>query len=117
MSKHTPGPWEYEDAGAQIFAEDGQRHIADVRGYGALSTAMGDAAACAQMDADGRLIAAAPDLLEACKKSLSALEGVVRICELHDSKLPEPLIDLVRDAIAKAEGARIPTRTSPAEDA
>ena len=68
MSKHTPGPWTVgaipvrtgpNNSGRDILSADGET-VATVIGVGHVGTSMGAAG-----DADARLIAAAPDLLEA----------------------------------------------------
>lgn len=62
---HTPGPWAVGDkrgvwVGPVVMANDGQRGVAFV---------------CGESDANARLIAAAPDLLEACDALFSRLLG------------------------------------------
>lgn len=97
MSKHTPGPW--------VFGQDGyslgngvvySRHpngnpkdICTVSGW------------AGEKIANARLIAAAPDLLDAlenCEKRLTNMVGMSDLCanELQSS------IDVARAAIAKA---------------
>ena len=96
MSRHTPGPWfvagyagEHDEAGAHIKASDGTSvaHTAPEGGGGWLSYV-----------ADARLIAAAPDLLE-------ALAGIV---EIGKRDMSNPKYDgyfkSARAAIAKAGG-------------
>lgn len=80
MSKHTPGPWQFvvENGERKIIA-DGQATMCDTRYY----------PWCPYNDADWRLIASAPDLLEACKAALSD---------------DQPYIEKCRAAIAKATG-------------
>ena len=58
---HTPGPWEArnQDAFLYIFGADGN-NIARIYGHGKT----------VPRDANARLIAAAPELLEACKAAL-----------------------------------------------
>lgn len=85
MSKHTPGPWELEIiTSAYVTACDGT-HIADVH-HGSTATAK------AEGSANARLIAAAPELLE-------ALEFVIR-------GVPDTWegVQKARAAIAKATG-------------
>lgn len=101
MSKHTPGPWWLKvahngDCGilaydTGVFAEA----YADIRHSGEDNR---DEAL-----ANARLIAAAPDLLEALK----AIN--VDICMVSASS---ENMRLVRDAIAKAEGVVAPTPSS-----
>lgn len=61
MSKHTPGPWELP------YLDDGyssrQAWITDAEGAQIASLEPGD-----NMDADARLMAAAPELLEAVQR-------------------------------------------------
>ena len=52
--KHTPGPWNDSDGYGDIIHGPNSEHIADVRGFGAKLP----------MDANGRVIAAAPEMLE-----------------------------------------------------
>lgn len=100
QTKHTPGPWVlaegyersdtsrhfvWSDAETPEEREDASRYcIATVepREHGET------------LDANARLIAAAPDLLEACKAALSELLRVS----------PSQASPIVRAAIAKAEG-------------
>jgi hypothetical protein len=69
---HTPGPWKYHDAGSIVMTEDGQMSVADIRGFGRLEKDFGLSAALKIMDKNGQLIAAAPELLEACQLFVSA---------------------------------------------
>lgn len=98
MSKHTPGPWE-----AII---DGPKN----RGKACLvrTTASSRRSLCIEASRSGdneeedfantRLIAAAPDLLEACKSIVDGWEN------WSDIGRAEKGIELVKAAIAKAEG-------------
>lgn len=85
MSKHTPGPWTAD--GTRVYIGDNPKDVGSV--------------------ANARLIAAAPDLLE-------ALKGVVATnCAQRALAYPDTFADLsfaiavdaARAAIAKAEGA------------
>ena len=79
---HTPGPWRSNDFSSSVYGYifgDNQ----------AICRVFLDGDEC---EANARLIAAAPDLLDACKKALYALKG-----REHDGFL--------RDAINKATGA------------
>lgn len=73
---HTPGPWKYHEGGAIVMTGDGQMSVADIRGFGKLETSLGTSQAIKIMDANGRLIADAPRMLELIR-------------ELHD--FAEPL--------------------------
>lgn len=79
QAKHTPGPWEAKLEGAWGWCvKAGKRYIAFR----------------IHKEADTRLIAAAPELLAACKQAEWQYE------QLGDSKA----IKMLRAAIAKAEG-------------
>jgi hypothetical protein len=86
MRKHTPGPW--------FAASEGSYKVASVTSNtGIYADTLPEAA---QIAADARLIAAAPDLLEALK---AARRFVVSSHEPVGSEL-----DDIDAAIAKAEG-------------
>ena len=87
MSRHTPGPWEFEIiTSSYVTAFDGT-HIADVH-HGRTATAK------AEGSANARLIAAAPDLLEALKEVFSDHDAVNRLSWVNRAAA----------AIAKATG-------------
>jgi hypothetical protein len=87
MSEHTPGPWRYMQGTHSVYTVDGK----------AIALAYGPRGiACGWRDANARLIAAAPDLLEALK----------RLCS-HGTRDHAQIAadwDFARAAIAKAEG-------------
>jgi hypothetical protein len=56
------------------------------------------------MDANAYLMAAAPDLLEACKAVMEAMEHIEKTDEFPDGVCPADLYTLAYEAIAKAEG-------------
>lgn len=88
-AKHTPGPWEFVLAGSGNYPEWyvslGNRGFLRLPATTDMDT----------MDADARLIAAAPDLLEALKTVEWHAPGS---CWIVDA-------DKIATAIAKAEGA------------
>lgn len=89
-TKHTPGPWEFEPTG------HGPGHIAaDCEGAirDGVATVWGRTSEDT-FDANARLIAAAPDLLAACKGLIENIDNP----DWSD-------IDKIRAAIARAEGA------------
>lgn len=94
MSKttHTPGPWTVGPRGASVYRPNGMR----IAALDAHADSLGLRAA------DARLMAAAPELLEACREAIKALNNY--------STEPVPLSvynrvsRLIVDAIAKAEG-------------
>ena len=88
MSGHTPGPW-------RIVQEDG---------YWVVRAANYDAVCRLYAGGNGDLIAAAPDLLEACKAGTEISERT--LAEDGGFRTPEAqaVYDMVCAAIAKAEG-------------
>lgn len=89
---HTPGPWEYD--GDYIFAAAIGGYIADPNTDDMTSgryVAKRDAQV--QIEANARLIAAAPDLL-------AALQGVLRVADRATDEF-----DAARAAIARATGS------------
>ncbi len=99
LAKHTPGPWKvsttYKDFAAGRAAivpwSDQGRTLAEVRPIKCYPAS--------EVAANARLIAAAPDLLAACKR-------MVRASENHGSRkqmMNAAMIEL-RAAIARAEG-------------
>ena len=91
MSEHTPGPWEVDEA-----TEAGGQNVRVVARHTDLSAVcrIGLPGADRVME-DARLIAAAPDLLAACKLCKELLDGGFT---LNQAKFA------VEDAINKAEG-------------
>ena len=85
MSKHTPGPW------TAYKAPNGDVQVDSPRG-----TIVTSGAITWVPNAD--LIAAAPELLEACKAILAALLANKRF------ETMQATLDATIDAIAKAEG-------------
>lgn len=106
MSKtqHTPGPWEYDtelaDAGNKSTPIYTEAPGADADLFEAVCIIPHDditAAGYTQIKANARLIAAAPDLLDALKEILDNAIVPYR----------GPMFDKARAAIAKATGERI----------
>ena len=95
-TSHTPGPWSYENEGQTVYVGDqieGQ-WIAQVRGWGWLQKLKNGEAV---QDANGRLIAAAPELLE-------ALQNIIDSVDKSHAVILVPLAANARAAIAKATG-------------
>ena len=85
---HTPGPWHYKKDGFRIsIGNQSTRHDYLAHNY-TVSTIDGNSL---QSEANARLIAAAPDLLEAAKEALHLAERGVA--------------ERLRYAIAKATGS------------
>ena len=97
-TKHTPGPWYaglYDTS--PNFLRVG-KHMAVGREGDDMLIAVCGTPGFATSEADARLIAAAPDLLAACKAMLELTET-----DHGDSEETDAAFDLARAAIAKAE--------------
>lgn len=117
-AKHTPGPWEFKLDSAHtdmsIWAEsvggvrmEKNRHkIADIRGWGHLSYLQN---AEEIQDSNGRLIAAAPELLEALESAKQFIEAVMGFSDgdlpYHVDESASEVLRLAQSAIDKAKGA------------
>ena len=118
MTKHTPGPWEVY-GGAQVIVRKPNRAGAMVPGnictvgLSPRQTSFGPRQdyqeALAERAANARLIAAAPDLLAACRDVLEFLDNGSPV---HPGCLLEQQI---REAVARAEGSE--TGPGPGKDA
>jgi|JI10StandDraft_1071094.scaffolds.fasta_scaffold488824_3 hypothetical protein len=92
---HTPGPWvvcpgtQFEDMEPRVLANGGRHAVASVKLTGNI-----------QKEANARLIAAAPELLEACQQALMQAEMDETT---HGRKFGWG--NVLRAAIAKATGA------------
>ena len=78
MGEHTPGPWEHKDG---TIIADGWLRVADLWTCNPNDPSIDIVACEAECDANARLIAAAPDLLEACRQLLltnSVLVGIAK---------------------------------------
>ena len=95
---HTPGPWRVRGGAASVYAFDIVGPKGEDIGYANQSDGADDPEVYPD-GANARLMAAAPDLLAACRAFLAADPGE------GYSPLEEAAIDLMRAAIAKAEGA------------
>lgn len=101
MAKHTPGPWKlHKTTKRGEFCWDYKIKSAD-------NSAICTIGPVAQ-DANGALIAAAPELYEALIVALPLLEGFDdgdRVqCDDGDDPIVAPVIAQVRAALAKARG-------------
>ena len=99
-TKHTPGPWEvwvdnFDNDYNEIVIQNEDSVIVDRVG----TLVSNDATDNAKLMADSKLIAAAPDLLDACKCALADLEGYQAWAETEDAN---KTIDELREAIQKA---------------
>ena len=88
MIKHTPGEW--EQSGCSVYSKGTAKPICLMSGP----------AEQEEREANARLIAAAPDLLEACKQILAYHErGVAK----NQPVLSNHFLKIIEQAIAKAE--------------
>ena len=91
--KHTPGPWKADYNGTlghiKAIINDGERATPTVAKYNAITLCVPEE----EQKANGALIAAAPELLEALKN-----------IENDDNRIPKTIWDMRNKAIAKAEG-------------
>jgi len=71
-TKFTPWPWEYEPHGQMIMTDNGQKMIADIRGWGWIQyLPEGEKI----QDANGYLIAAAPDMYMVLEEVFDEVEN------------------------------------------
>ena len=100
MNKHTPGPWQHGDL------DDGDTIYVFGRGEDTLVCEVNDT----DLDADeaegnARLIAAAPELLAACKAAVEYAETCRDIPEFSSGYcIGTDHLEAIKAAIAKAEG-------------
>jgi len=97
-TQHTPGPWHWDGNPCNYDKEQEAPWLVDAN-Y-SFPPILGGTITC-QSDADARLIAAAPDLLEALKNLLAQYSTVH---ETGDMEM-QSAIDFAHTAIAKATGA------------
>lgn len=98
-AKHTPGPWSYDmnrHTHDYVIFREGAQHSDHVRKWGCIDDGgvVGSSEWIWIEEADARLIAAAPDLLEALRLALNWLD----FTGLHDTTS-------LHDTIARATGA------------
>lgn len=94
--KHTPGPWRNMTNQVETMPDKGGAVICEVFALeGEDRHALG-----VEADANARLIAAAPELLDVCEIAL----GVFAWARDHGAQNIEPIADMARAAIAKATG-------------
>jgi len=96
MSRHTPGPWTFDwnVARLDVFSADASRLVATLR-RSAISSVIDSSAI-----ANARLIAAAPELLEALQRTLNWLTSYPG----EGTMGPDGPYEQARAAIAKATG-------------
>ena len=110
---HTPGPWvvvKDRNKVRRIFAGEGGPQVATASVFANWMPVERSADAHAVADANARLIAAAPDLLEALQ---SAQESIATFIGVHGYPSDSGARDVLREveaAIARATGEKEPSR-------
>ena len=99
MNKHTPGPWH----AAARSAKQRQIGVYTAQGNVVAVGRAGDPIDLERRIADARLIAAAPELLEALQRLLPAYREAVK---LYDSNHDDVFTVAAHKAIAKATGGK-----------
>ena len=101
MSGHTPGRWRYQ---REDDFEPGLRHRILFEVY-TENGLYGNPATCTK-EADARLIAAAPELLEALKEAIQHLKEDDALFPALHPVGKCPVLERAKAAIAKAESAK-----------
>lgn len=96
MSEYTSGEWEYDNTCNQLISRKGKYETVEIARVNWMMDGFGSN--------NGRLIAAAPDLLEACKKLLLQFETEIYGEYSGTNELENRLLEAehARSAIAKA---------------
>ena len=107
-TEHTPGPWVWDDRSLHPVVRNPDtcnvHSILDAEGgYGFIG---GDNKACmAELEADYRLIAAAPELLAALEDAESLIDTLARICGDRVDIRQDARMRAIRAALVTAKGA------------
>jgi len=104
--KHTPGPWTVGGIGSVKGTDSSDIFIQDRRGASIAHVIYNEPGGDdpAECMADARLIAAAPDLLEALKEIIDFIGPKDPVCIKGPNCETCRLADAARAAITKAEG-------------
>ena len=100
MNEHTPGPWQVYTDGTKTFiaAANGRVVVVDLYDEN-------NEPSIEELEANARLIAAAPALLQALKDTREALAAWVEIAEEQDQREGDyTALEEADQAIQKAEG-------------
>ena len=93
---HTPGPWKFDGYGEFILANDKDGNpfpVAEIRGWGRLSTEYGEKEAVKIQIANGCIIAAAPEMWEL----------LLDLYNDMDVEIPSKYLDRLTDIRTKIE--------------
>ena len=100
MSKHTPGPWTWGESYNGLYGSGKDNEVLRFAPYEGMYLDWGSKS----RDANARLIAAAPELLEALKK-ISAIEDLERCGDWEEIEQAREIArEIANAAIKKAEG-------------
>lgn len=94
-AKHTPGPWHLFSNSIGVGVTTGRSDVAHCSGFDSLRT-------LEEVESNARLIAAAPDLLEALRGAIEWMYCVEP--HLRDGEPFKRNFESYKAAIAKAEG-------------
>ena len=98
-TQHTTGPWKRRTLQSQPIVSTGW-HIEGEDGA-SLAIVLGDKSA--ELQANARLIAAAPDLLEALEAAVGTIEYALQALEAPDKCHARDVLEEARAAINKAK--------------
>ena len=100
MSKHTPGPWKVVSS---YERDDAQFPVAQIE-YLYVISAIEDRSLLGTVQADARLIAAAPDLLEALSELVEIVQDAIdqRSAKYLDSFTLQPAISAIKKATGES---------------
>lgn len=105
-NEHTPGPWTRKEG--ERFKHDQSAGVRTQNGtYIAAALDLNQTDRDAEVEANARLIAAAPELLQALLTVLDQVDyvaGNCRVNEMVGAVLPEEVITLSRAVISKVKG-------------
>ena len=93
-TKHTPGPWIWEDEHRGLFGAGPDNTVLDYASYEGMCLHWNN-----RRDANARLIAAAPDLLDALKDCIQLMK-----IDLEGLAFVQPELKKAMAAIEKATG-------------
>ncbi len=105
-AKHTPGPWQYLEGENDLPVIRAQKSRDKGYGVTVASVAVSPFPA-AERKANARLIAAAPELLEAAQSLIAYLDREAQGEQSAQDIARQSLADLLRAAIAKATGQEV----------
>ena len=111
--KHTPGPWKLpanflefggtqNDGGLAIVSEERRICVVDLVAYAPRGKAY--KTACPERDANARLIAAAPDMVEALLDAIAVIEAHINMTGTYKRGIYGHLPSSCRDALRKIRG-------------